>query len=154
MDCRSVLHQIEVAVKTIIEMIEKLEEDDLLIRPTANKHSIGELLEHIAVICEADWRISNMAAKHEMDHFYSKISYQSLDSIKEGLSSNFNALKHNYLKLSEGELRTKTTSYWGLSYTRYEWLLETLAHIYHHRGQFHAMLVHCCKKDPEILMFE
>ncbi|MEH7803874.1 DinB family protein, partial [Bacillus pumilus] len=28
------------------------------------------------------------------------------------------------------------------------------AHVYHHRGQLHAMLVHCYNKDLKILMFE
>ncbi|TQR12959.1 DinB family protein [Psychrobacillus soli] len=150
----TVLHQIEVAVKTIIEIIEKLEEADLQKRPTSNKQSIGELLEHIAVICEADWHISNGATKEEMENYYSAISYKTLGALKKGLLTNFNALESNVRQLSEEELKRETTSYWGLTYTKFEWLLEILAHLYHHRGQLHAMLVHCYHKDPKILMFE
>ncbi|MEI5908310.1 DinB family protein [Bacillus spongiae] len=154
MYCKSVFHQIEVAVNTIIKILNNLNEEDLKERPTPDKQSIGELLEHIAVIFEADWRISNEASEEEMISFYSGVSYQTLDSITEGLTTNFRALKEKYLNLSAEELMETTTSYWGLTYTRYEWLLEILAHVYHHRGQLHSMLVHCCEKDPKILMFE
>lgn len=154
MNCESVLHQIEVAVKTLIKIISILEEGDLQKRPTSNKQSIGELLEHIAIICEADWRISNEATKGEMEKFYSNVSYKTLESVEEGLITNLKSLKNNYMKLSDTELLSQTTSYWSVTYTRYEWLLEILAHVYHHRGQLHAMLVHCYNKDPKILMFE
>ncbi|MGG3529279.1 DinB family protein [Bacillus pseudomycoides] len=154
MSCESVVHQIEVAIKTVIEIIGNLEENDLQKRPTPNKHSIGELLEHMAVICEADWRISKEATQEEMENFYSGVSYKTLDSIKDGFLTNFELLKNKYMNLSEAELLSQATSYWGLTYTRYEWLLEILAHVYHHRGQLHAMLVHFYDKDPKILMFE
>jgi uncharacterized damage-inducible protein DinB len=153
-NCEIVFHQIEVAVNTIIQIIDNLKEEDLQKRPTPNKHSIGEILEHLAIICEADWRISNEVSEEEMASFYSRISYKTLDSIKSSLLANFSSLKTNYMKMSDEELMEETTSYWGLTYTRYEWLLEVLAHIYHHRGQLHAMLVHCYGKDPNILMFE
>ncbi len=55
MHCESVLNQIKVAVNTVLEIIDQLEEEDLKKRPTPNKHSVGELLEHLAVIFEADW---------------------------------------------------------------------------------------------------
>ncbi len=39
--CKHALHQIRVAVNSIIELVDCLEENDLQQRPTANKHSIG-----------------------------------------------------------------------------------------------------------------
>ncbi|PFA69185.1 damage-inducible protein DinB [Bacillus sp. AFS015802] len=150
----SVFQQIEVAINTLLKIMDQLTEEDLNKRPTPNKHSIGELLEHIAVLFEADWRISNGASGEDMKRFYSGVSYPTLNSVKEGLNANYHALKNNYSKLSEDQLMSETTSYWGVTYTRYEWLLEILAHIYHHRGQLHAMLVHCLDQDPDILMFE
>lgn len=112
------------------------------------------MLEHIAIICEADWRIANEATQEEMETFYANVSYKTVKSIEKGLTTNFHSLKNNYMKLSDTELLSRTTSYWGVTYTRYEWLLEILAHVYHHRGQVHAMLVHCYDKDPKISMFE
>ncbi|WP_408006416.1 hypothetical protein ACJROX_17120 [Pseudalkalibacillus sp. A8] len=58
-------------------------------------------MEYLAVICEANWRISQEATEEEMGNFYSGVSYKTLDLIKEGLLTNFRALQKNYMKLSE-----------------------------------------------------
>ena len=154
MNFTSVLHQIEIAIQSIIKIIDQLEEEDLTKRPTPNKHSIGELLEHIAVLCEADLHIANETTEGAMSQFYATVSYQTLKELKNGLQHHFQVLTQHYLTLSDSELLTPTTSYWGVTYTKYEWLLEILGHIYHHRGQLHAMLVHCYNKDPKIPLFE
>ena len=152
--CQSALNQIKIAVLSIVEMIDKLDENDLQKRPTPNKHSIGELLEHIALICKADSLISDGASQEEMTAFYSNISYENLNEIKVGLHTNYQLLEEKFMKFTEYELQKETTSFWGVTYTRFEWLLEIVAHIYHHRGQLHSMLVHCCEKDPKVPLFE
>lgn len=152
--CEGAFHHIKVAVATLIEIIDTLEEADLAKRPTAGKYSVGELLEHLVLLFEADWRISNQATKEEMEAFYATSSYSTLPEIKQGLLQNYESLKNHYSRLSAQDLQEEFTSHWGAVYTRYEWLLEILAHVYHHRGQLHAMLTHCLGKDPEILMFE
>ncbi|WP_234007866.1 hypothetical protein [Lysinibacillus sp. FJAT-14745] len=58
------------------------------------------------------------------------------------------------MNYTEVDLQDKLTSHWGVTYSRYEWLLEILAHVYHHRGQLHAMLVHCCGIDQKVPLFE
>jgi uncharacterized damage-inducible protein DinB len=151
--CKSALHQIQVCIETLVKMIDQLEEKDLYVRPAPDKLSVGELLEHIALICEADWRISNEASQDDMEAYYLSVSYQDLTSIREGLLEHFESLCSNYQTLSEKALLTETTSHWGVTYTRYEWLLEIVAHMYHHRGQLHSMLVQC-GKDPGLLLFE
>lgn len=45
--CKSALNQIRIALTSTSEIIDKLEEIDLQKRPAPNKHSLGELLEHI-----------------------------------------------------------------------------------------------------------
>ncbi|MGE6614224.1 DinB family protein [Peribacillus sp. NPDC076916] len=152
--CKSALHQIKVAVTTIVEMIEKLAENDLQKRPTPNKHSIGELLEHIAIICEADSLISDGASQDKMNKFYSNVSYKSLNEMKEALIKNHQFLEDKFMNFTEIELQEEITSYWGVTYSRYEWLLEIVAHVYHHRGQLHSMLVHCYGIDPKVPLFE
>lgn len=152
--CLSVLHQIKLAVSTISQIINSLEEADLQKRPTAHKHSIGELLAHIAIICKADLLISNGATEAEMQDFYSAVSFKTKKEIGEALLKNYLALEEHYLNLTETALQQPVPSYWGTTYTRYEWLLEILAHVYHHRGQLHAMLVHSIGKDPKIVLFE
>lgn len=152
--CERALHQIKVAVTTIIEMIDKLEETDFPKRPTSNKHSIGELLEHIALICKADALIAEGASQDEMSAFYSSVVYENLAEIKVALQENYQLLEDKFMAFTEGELQQEITSFWGVTYTRFEWLLEIISHIYHHRGQLHAMLVHCYGQDPKVSLFE
>ncbi|MFJ7406848.1 MULTISPECIES: DinB family protein [unclassified Lysinibacillus] len=152
--CKSALHQIKVAVTTIVQMIEKLAEQELHKRPTPNKHSIGELVEHIAMICEADALIADGTSKEKMDEYYARVSYNNLADMKEGLIKNYHFLEDKFMNYTEKELQEEVTSYWGVTYSRYEWLLEIVAHVYHHRGQLHAMLVHCYGIDLKVSLFE
>ncbi|MBE1553033.1 DinB family protein [Sporosarcina limicola] len=152
--CKAALHQINIAVKSIIEIIDKLEDSDLQKRPTPTKHSIGELLEHITMICRADSLIADGASKEEMHTFYTSASLNTLDEMKEALLNNYQLLEDKYEQFTEDELQQVTTSYWGITYTYYEWLLEIISHLYHHRGQLHAILIHCYAKDPKVPLFE
>ncbi|WP_409270082.1 DinB family protein [Neobacillus sp. SCS-31] len=152
--CENVLNQIRFVLDTITAITDQLEEEDLIFRPTQNKHSVGELLEHLAMICHADLRIAEGLSKEEMEKFYSEHTYKSISEIKAAIAENYGILKKAYLGLSEKELNERITSYWGVSYSRFEWLLEILAHLSHHRGQLHAILVHCLHKDPGIPLFE
>ncbi|MNC81638.1 hypothetical protein D3C75_1348290 [compost metagenome] len=67
---------------------------------------------------------------------------------------NYSFLKVGIAGLNEDELLRETKSYWGAVHSRYEWLLDTQAHLYHHRGQLHAMMVHVLKRDPKVQLFE
>jgi uncharacterized damage-inducible protein DinB len=144
----------KVAIKTIIEIINTMDEKDLKKRPLPNKRSIGELLEHIALICKADLHISEGASQEEMNQFYSTHHLKNLNEIKEALLTHFHNLEKVFMSFTEEELQQVTTSYWGVSYNRFEWLLEMMAHMYHHRGQLHSMLVYCYEKDLNIPLFE
>lgn len=151
---KTALNQILIAVRTIADMMDKLEMSDLVIQPTENKFSIGQLVAHISLICQADLLISDEASEEQMSTFYSTNCLQTILEMKESLLANFALLENRYLGYTEEELMKTTTSYWGVSYTRFEWLLEISSHLYHHRGQLHAMLVHCVEKDPEVALFE
>ncbi|WJE16066.1 DinB family protein [Halobacillus sp. ACCC02827] len=154
MYCQSAFHQLEIVIASISEMVGQLSEDDLKLRPTEGKYSIGELLEHIAVIPAADGAIIEERSKDEMEQFYESISLKKKEDILEKLFEHFSQLKFQFELYTEEHLYTETTSWWGVSHTRFEWLLQIIAHMYHHRGQLHAMLVHTYKKDPEIMLFE
>lgn len=151
---KSVLNQIYFGVKSTIDLMEKLEPSDLNVQPTENKLSIGQLLAHMVLICQADLLISDEASEEQMSNFYSSNPLQSLGEMKKALLSNFALLENRYLSYTEEELKQTTTSYWGVSYTRFEWLVEISSQLYHHRGQLHAMLVHSVGKDPEVPLFE
>ncbi|WP_053366589.1 DinB family protein [Bacillus sp. FJAT-27245] len=152
--CKNALNQIRIVLETIAAITDQLDDADLKFRPTENKHSVGELLEHLAMICIADFRIAQGYSKVEMDKFYPEHSYKTKQEIKDAIATNYEILREAYLGYSEAELNERITSYWGVTYSRFEWLLEILAHLSHHRGQLHAILVHCGKKDPGIALFE
>ncbi|MFE0559755.1 DinB family protein [Paenibacillus lautus] len=152
--CTYALHQIEVAIVSIVAIIDKLDEADLLVKPTEGKYSVGELLKHIAVICRADFHISGGATQEEMSTYYAGVSLNNLKDLQAELLSSYSYLEQAFREMTEEELHQEMTSYWGVTYSRYEWLLEIVAHVYHHRGQLHAMLVHCNGKDPKVPLFE
>lgn len=153
--CTSVFKGMDMAVESIVKIINTLNEEDLSIRPTADKMSIGELLAHMSVLCKADFLIGAGASEEEMDRFYEESEPESnLAAIAIALLENYNFLKKGIDSLTEQELLCETKSYWGGVHSRYEWLLDTQAHLYHHRGQLHAMMVHVMKRDPKVQLFE
>ncbi|MGI8316392.1 DinB family protein [Halobacillus mangrovi] len=154
MYCQSAFHQLEVVIASISEIVGQLEEEDLHFRPTKGKYSVGELLEHIAIIPAADGRVLEEASEVQMKNFYQSFHPRTKDEILNRMFDHFSLLRTQYENYSEDHLFTETTSWWGVTYTRFEWLLQIVAHMYHHRGQLHAMLVHTYNKDPEILLFE
>lgn len=151
---QATFNQISVSIQSIADLLDELEPGDLDAQPTADKLSIGQLFAHIALICKADLLIANEASEEEMSNFYASNHFTAIGDMKDALLSNFSLLKTLYMNYTEDELMQKTTSYWGVSYTRFEWLLEISSHLYHHRGQLHAMLVHCLGKNPQIRLFE
>ncbi|MEJ8303841.1 DinB family protein [Saccharibacillus sacchari] len=152
--CNGILKQLNLAAETVISFIRILEPADLEVRPTPGKHSVGELLVHLSVLCVADWKISSGASLEDMETFYAENEPPcALPAIEQALRLNVARLEQETSSLTDEQLSAVTTSYWGASYSRYEWLVETLAHFYHHRGQLHAMLVHSLGKDPSIPLF-
>lgn len=152
--CRQAFHQLEITVQSAAELISSIEESEWNTRPTDGKFSIGELVGHLALICEADRRIADGATEKDMSAYYAAAAPSSLQQAKTELMHNFERLKAVYLSLTEAQLFEPCTSYWGVTYSRYEWLLETLVHVTHHRGQLHALLVHCLGKHTDVSLFE
>ncbi|QDP38978.1 DinB family protein [Radiobacillus deserti] len=148
------LHQIKIAMDSSVKLVNMLTEEDLDVRPTKEKFSVGELAAHLAIICEADWYIANGVTAVEMDRFYKKVNPTTIQEIKQAFLHSYDVLEQGYLSFSEEVLQQQITSHWGVTYSRYEWLLEILAHVYHHRGQLHTTMVHILRKDPRIPLFE
>ncbi|MFI2857357.1 DinB family protein [Paenibacillus sp. JSM ZJ436] len=116
---------------------------------------MGELLSHMSVICKADFLIGAGASEEEMDQFYEEAEPEvNRKAITEALLHNYAYLKEGIAKLSEEELLQERTSYFGVVHSRYEWLLDTQAHLFHHRGQLHSMIVHNLKLEPNVPLFE
>ncbi|MFC7062866.1 DinB family protein [Halobacillus seohaensis] len=154
MYCQSAFHQLEIVVASLSEILGQLNDEDLKYRPTSDKFSVGEILEHLATIPAADGKVAAGATEEEMQSFYDSVSLTTVHDISTTLFEHFAQLKFQYEHYSEDHLFTEITSWWNVTYSRYEWLLEIVAHMYHHRGQLHAMLVHTYNRDPEIMLFE
>lgn len=153
--CQGIFKQMDIAVDSVIKLINTLSDEDLSIRPTAEKMSIGELLAHLSVLCKADFLIGKGVSEEEIDLFYEEAEpAPNLDAIAQALLQHYNFLKEGIAQLDESELLQQTTAFWGGTHSRYEWLLDTQAHFYHHRGQLHAMLVHVLKREPNVQLFE
>jgi hypothetical protein len=91
----------------------------------------------------------------ELDHFYEEAeSEANLKVISRALLKNYAFLKEGIACLEEEELLRETTSFFVAVHSRFEWILDTLAHLYHHRGQLHAMIVHVLKRETNIQLFE
>jgi uncharacterized damage-inducible protein DinB len=153
--CKGVFKEMELAVNSIIKLIDTLSEEDLKIKPTEGKWSIGELLSHISVLCKADFLIGAGASEEDLDRFYEEAEpEQNREVITDSLINHYTYLKDGIAKLEEEELLQETTSFFGVVHSRYEWLLDTQAHLFHHRGQLHAMIVHVLKQELNVQLFE
>jgi uncharacterized damage-inducible protein DinB len=153
--CKGVFKEMDLAVNSIIKLIDTLNDEDLKLKPTEGKWSIGELLSHISVLCKADFLIGAGASEEEMDHFYEESEPEmNRKAIVNALTNNYAYLKNGIANLKEEELLQETTSFFGVVHSRFEWLLDTKAHLFHHRGQLHAMIVHILKREPNVQLFE
>ncbi|WP_409305549.1 DinB family protein [Peribacillus sp. SCS-155] len=153
--CIGVFKEMDLAINSIIKLMDTLNEGDLNIRPTEGKWSIGELLSHISVLCKADFLIGAGASEEEMDHFYEEAEPEAnRKAIADALIDNYSYLKEGIGRLKEEELLQETTSFFGVVHSRYEWLLDTQAHLFHYRGQLHSMIVHILRLEPNVQLFE
>ncbi len=151
--CSRIFHHLEWLSGTVIQMVSNLTTCDFGYRPDPDKRSIGELLSHIALICEADARISDEASEKEMADYYQSAEVNSPEEILSALRNNLKGLKQRYDRYTETDLNVTTTSWWGTTDTRLGWLVQILTHMAHHRGQLHSMLVRM-GKEPGIQLFE
>nr|WP_129689342.1 DinB family protein [Gottfriedia acidiceleris] len=148
----NVIHQLSLCVKSVLEMIDLINEEDLNFRPVDEKKSIGELVQHLCELIGADIEIMSGASQEMMANYYTVVECKSLVEMKSLLQKNFHELKEFYFNMKENDLVEKTTSYWGLQYSKFEWLLEILVHFTHHRAQLHMLLVQK-KGDINITLF-
>ncbi|CAG9614264.1 hypothetical protein BACCIP111899_03491 [Bacillus rhizoplanae] len=150
---QATLHQLKFGIDSTIQMLEQFTYDELQHRPIKNKRSLFEIYTHLSLICYADLLILNEASKEELNKFYSQHTPHTLAEVQQTMKEGFQLLAKTFQAYSIAELEETTHSYWGASYSRFEWLLEIVAHFYHHRGQLHTLLTEHVK-DPLIPLFE
>lgn len=149
----NVIHQLRFSVESVLHMVNRLDHDDMNFRHLEEKKSIGDLVQHLCELIEADLLISKGASKVEMNKYYQSVNCHSIDEMKKLLTSGLNHLESEYSILTEEELAKKIPTYWGVEYTRFEWLLEILVHFTHHRAQLH-MLITIKYRDLNVMLFE
>ncbi|WP_088013877.1 DinB family protein [Gottfriedia acidiceleris] len=148
----NVFQQLSLCVKSVLEMMDLINEEDLNFRPVDDKKSIGEVVQHLCELIGADMEIMRGASKEKMVQYYTLVKCKSIVEMKSMLQKNLHELKDFYFNMNEEDLVEETTSYWGLQYSRFEWLLEILVHFTHHRAQLHMLLVQK-KGDINIALF-
>ncbi|SDE05894.1 Uncharacterized damage-inducible protein DinB (forms a four-helix bundle) [Bhargavaea beijingensis] len=151
--CSRIFHHLEWVAGSVGEITSYLKAEDFDYRTDPEKRSLGELLSHIALICEADARISDEATEKEMTDYYLTSKINSPEEMRAALRANLEGLQQRYEGYTETELSETTTSWWGTTDTRLGWLVQILTHIAHHRGQLHSMLVRM-GKEPAVHLFE
>jgi uncharacterized damage-inducible protein DinB len=152
-EIHSVFNQLHIAIQSLVEITGQVEEGDLVYKPAKIKRSIGELLSHLSIICKADFLIIEGATQEEMNHYYAENTPKALKEINTIFFMNYTFLEETYLKYTNEELEAMKTSYWGVTYSRFEWLLEILCHVYHHRAQLHSWMIQL-NKEPKVRLFE
>ncbi|MED0932986.1 DinB family protein [Bacillus mobilis] len=149
----SALHQLKVAVDTSIQMLNQYNEADLQIQPIHAKRSVFEMCTHLSLICHADLLILNGITEKQLHTFYKEQTPETITQLQQTMIQGYDLLSKTFLPYSNEQLAEMKTAYWGISYSRFEWLLEIVAHFYHHRGQIHILL---CEhiKEPNIPLFQ
>jgi uncharacterized damage-inducible protein DinB len=150
---QSALHQLKVAVDTSSQILKQYTESDLKMKSIESKRSLFEMCAHLSLICHADLLILNGIMEKELHTFYIEHTPETIVQMQQTIIEGYNLLSKTFLSYSQEELAEVMTAYWGVSYSRFEWLLEIVAHFYHHRGQIHILLVEHIK-DPKISLFE
>ncbi|EJS01872.1 DinB family protein [Bacillus mycoides] len=149
----SALNQVKIAIDTSIQILNQYTESDLKIKPIESKRSLFEMRTHLSLIFHADLLILNGITEKDLHTFYIEQTPETITQIQQTMIQGYDLLSKTFLSYSNEELAEIMTAYWGISYSRFEWLLEIVAHFYHHRGQIHILL---CEhiKDPYIPLFE
>ncbi|MGE7624718.1 DinB family protein [Viridibacillus sp. NPDC096237] len=148
---QNTFHQIQFTINSIKGLIETLNQSDFQIAPIEGKRTVGELVSHLSILCRADLQIIKKASMEEMDAFYELNIVNSKKEMLEQLNEGYEELVCYYESLPDAF--STATSYWGTTYSHFEWLLEILAHLNHHRAQLH-LYVTLMRKEPSVMLFE
>ena len=124
--CIGIVKQMDMAIDSVVKIMQTLSDEDLNIKPTEEKWSIGELLAHMSVLCKVDFLIGLGVSEEEIDRYYEETEPEmDLKSITNTLIGNYSFFRERLAELDEMELLRETTSFFGVVHSRYEWLLDT-----------------------------
>lgn len=148
--------ELELAVKTSINLIQKIENSQWNYRPKENMRSLVELVHHLVSIPLSDLTCL-MEEKSENEYRKIELEIEEIrDQEKLGtqMQHNFEKLKDYILALSDDDLMNKITKPFYFEqggHTQIKWLMEIVTHTYHHRAQLFNYMK---QLDHDINMFD
>ena len=148
------LYQLKVAVDSLIALCGRLTEEEWKSTPYPGARSVREQMAHLALIGHADLLIAAEAGQEEMAHFYAAHPLTEPEEMIASLKSGYAVLSDTYTALTPEQLAELKTAYWGVTYSRYGWLVEIFGHVYHHRGQLYTQLAGSGMDLKGIVWFE
>ncbi len=66
--------------------------------------------------------------KKELHTFYKEQTPETIMQIQQTMIQGYDLLSKTFLSYSNEQLAEIKTAYWGISYSRFEWLLEIVTH--------------------------
>ncbi|MBO1514537.1 DinB family protein [Metabacillus bambusae] len=148
--------ELELAVKTSINLIQKIEDSQWNYRPKENMRSLVELVHHLVSIPLSDLTCL-LEEKSEKEYRKIELDIEEIrDPEKLGtqMQHNFEKLKDYILALSDEDLMNKITKPFYFEqggHIQIKWLIEIVTHTYHHRAQLFNYLK---QLDHDINMFD
>jgi uncharacterized damage-inducible protein DinB len=150
------IEELELAVKTSINLILRIEDRQWNYRPKENMRSLVELVHHLVSIPLSDLTCL-MEEKSEKEYRKIELDIEEIrDPAKLGtqMQTNFEKLKEYTLALSDDDLMNKITKPFYFEqggHIQIKWLMEIVTHTYHHRAQLFNYLK---QLDHDINMFD
>lgn len=131
----------DVAVRTISNLLTKVQEKDWDYRPRENMRTLLELANHLVQIPAVDLAIGKEKNEQEIRHLENELQAGSAEELIKVLRNGYQDFKAYYESLSETDFFVKKSKpfYFGEhmeGHTQVKWLTESTTHIFHHRGQF------------------
>ncbi|MFC4618694.1 DinB family protein [Camelliibacillus cellulosilyticus] len=133
------LKELEVGIRSMTGLLEKVKPKDWDYRPAANMRTLQELAWHIIAIPEVDlniWLEKDQATIKELESKYEHIT--STEEMIRAMNDGYQQYKAAMLALSDEDFLTKKTTpfYLEKGEPMVHWLVEEVSHLFHHRAQF------------------
>ncbi|MBS4174609.1 DinB family protein [Bacillus sp. FJAT-49736] len=131
----------DVAVRTISNLLTKVQEKDWDYRPQKNMRTLLELANHLVQIPTVDLAIGQEKKEQEIRDLENKLQSGNANGLTEVLKNGYKDFKVYYDSLSENDFFDKVSKpfYFGENmqgHSQAKWLAESTTHIFHHRAQF------------------
>ncbi|MDN9010090.1 DinB family protein [Brevibacillus laterosporus] len=136
-------HQMKVAMKSTILLLQKVREEDWGCRPAPNMRTLHELACHLVAIPEVDLFIMQEKkedAIRQLEQKYNRLD--TAESLAHAMEQGYQKCISYLLAMSEDEFFTKKTTpfYHEHSATQAHWFTESVTHMFHHRSQLFTYL--------------